>query len=66
MEHIQKDFEGSSVQRWEQNHHIVRVVDRGCEYVLCTNWEGFQQICEDERNRRKREYIADQQERAYL
>lgn len=66
MDHIQQDFEGSSVQEWEQNHHIVRIVRGGCEYVVCTNWDEFQKTCEEERARRRREYIAEQQAEAYL
>ena len=66
MEHIQKGFEGSSIQAWELDHGIARYVSGGCEYVVCTNWDEFQRKQEEERARARREYIADQQEAAYM
>lgn len=66
MEHIQQRFEGSSIQAWEQAHNIARVIRGGVEYVICTNWQEFQRKQEEERYRRRREYIAEQQDKAYL
>lgn len=66
MEHIQVGYEGSGIQRWEQEHNIIRVVRGGCEYVICTNFDEFQRKQEEERDRRRREYIAEQQAAAYL
>ena len=66
MEHIQQPFEGSSIQEWEQTHNIVRIVREGVEYVVCANWEEFQRKREEERKKRVREYIAEQQAAAYL
>ena len=66
MEHIQQDFEGTTIQRWEHEHNIARVVRGGCEYVVCTNWGEFQRKCEEEKQRARREYIAEQQAAAYL
>lgn len=66
MEHIQKDFEGSSIQQWELDHGITRVVKDECEYVVCTNFQRFVQQCEEEKRRERQEYIAAQQAEAYL
>ena len=66
VEHIQQQFEGSTVQAWEQAHNIDRIVRGGCEYVVCTNWAEFQRKQEEERKQRLREYIAEQQAAAYL
>ena len=66
MEHIQQDFEGSSIELWEVNHGIKRVIRGGCEYVVCENWERFQQQMADEKARARREYIAQQQAEAYM
>lgn len=66
VEHIQQQFEGSSIQAWEQAHNIVRIVRNGVEYVVCANWSEFQRKQEEERDRRRREYIAEQQAAAYL
>lgn len=66
MEHIQQGFEGTSIQRWELEHGIGRVVRGGCEYVICTDFQRFQQQMEDERRQRLRAYIADRQAEAYL
>ena len=63
--HIQKDIDGSSIQAWELEHNIARLVRGGCEYVVCTNWNEFQRKQEEERARRRREYIAEQQAAAY-
>ena len=60
-EHIQDNFEGSSVWAWEQAHNITRYVRNGCEYVVCTNYPEFQRKCEAERVQRRNEYIARQQ-----
>lgn len=64
-EHIQFKFEGSSIQAWELDHNIVRIVRGGCEYVVCTNWDEFQRKQDEERARARREYIAEQQAAAY-
>lgn len=66
MEHVQQQFEGSSIQAWEQAHNIVRIVRNGVEYVVCANWSEFQRKQDEERDRRRREYIAEQQAAAYL
>ena len=65
-ESIQEHFEGSSIQKWELDHGIVRVVRDGCEYVVCTNWQRFNEQLEAEKRARMRDYIADQQAQAYL
>ena len=66
MEHTQQDFEGTSIQRWELDHGIVRVVREGCEYVVCTDWQRFNEQLEAEKRARMREYIAERQAEAYL
>lgn len=64
--HIQDDFEGTSIHKWELDHGIVRYVKGGCEYVVCMDWDEFQRKAEDERQRARREFIAEQQEAAYF
>lgn len=66
MEHIQQNFEGSSIQQWELDHGIVRIVRGGCEYVVCKDFKKFQEQCEAEKRRERMEYIAEQQAEAYL
>ena len=66
MEHTQQNFEGTSIQRWELDHGIVRVVREGCEYVVCTDWQRFNEQLEAEKRARMREYIAERQAEAYL
>lgn len=66
MEHIQQEFEGSEIQRWELDHGVVRVVRGGCEYVLCTSMEKFAAKCEADKRERRGQMIADAQEAAYL
>lgn len=65
-EHIQDNFEGTSIQKWELDHGIARIVKNGCEYVVCVDWDGFLRKAEDERQRARREFIAEQQEAAYF
>ena len=64
--HIQEGYEGSSIERWEVEHGITRVVRGGCEYVICRDWELFKRKNEEERARARREYIAEQQAAAYV
>lgn len=64
MEHIQQDIEGSSIQKWEHDHGIYRFVRGGCEYVRCRDFAAFQRQCEEERERARREYVAQEQYRA--
>lgn len=66
MDHIQTDFEGTSIQRWELEHGIARVVRGDCEYVSCANFQRFQEQCAEEKRRERQEYIAAQQAEAYL
>ena len=66
MEHIQKDYEGSAIERWEKEHYIVRVVRNGCEYVICTDFKKFQEKCAEEKRLERMEYIAAQQAEAYM
>lgn len=65
MNHIQLNFEGTSVQRWEQEHGFERVIRNGCEYVVCKDWEAFLKMEEEERARARMEYIGQMQEEAY-
>lgn len=65
MEHIQEGFAGTSIELWEAKHNIARIVSGGCEYVVCTNWDEFQRKQDEERSRRRSEYIAEQQAAAY-
>ena len=66
MTHIQKGFEGSSIQAWELKHNIVRIVRDGCEYVVCADWDEFRRKDQAEREHRRREYVAEQQAAAYF
>lgn len=64
--HIQDNFEGTSIHRYEIDHGIVRYVKGDCEYVVCKDWDGFQRKAEEERQRARREYIAEEQAAAYF
>lgn len=66
MEHIQQNFEGTSLQAWELAHGIVRVVRGGCEYVVCTNFDRFNELCAKEKAERQAQMIAEAQAAAYL
>lgn len=66
MEHIQQQFAGSSIEAWEIAHGISRVVRGECEYVVCRDWDAFNRSIEQERERARREYIAERQAEAYL
>ena len=54
MKHIQDKFEGSSLQAWEIDHGIVRVVRGGCEYVILADRAKFDAANERERMRHAR------------
>ena len=66
MAHIQKDFEGGSIQAWELAHGVVRVIRGGCEYVMCTDLDKFNAKCEAEKHERRAQMIAEAQAEAYL
>lgn len=56
MAHIQPEFEGTTLQKWELDHGIARVVRGGCEYVLLTRpLAAFDAQCarEDAEHRRR-------------
>lgn len=58
MPHIQENFEGTHMQKWELDHKIVRMVHSGCEYVVCLDLDGFNAACEKEvRERKERERL---------
>lgn len=46
--HIQKDFEGSRIHKWELNHGIVRIIKDGCEYVTLVDPGKFAAACEQD------------------
>lgn len=66
MAHIQQDFDGSSIQKWELDHGVVRKVINGCEYVICPNFARFQAKCEADKRERLGQRIAEAQAAAYL
>lgn len=66
MEHVQQEFEGSTIQEWELNHGIARRVVNGVEYVVCTNWNGFNAKCEEDQKRYRTQRMMQAQEEAYM
>ncbi len=66
MAHIQKDFEGGSIQAWELAHGIVRVIRGGCEYVVCADLDKFNAQCDAEKRERRGQMIAEAQAEAYF
>ena len=48
MNHIQNKFEGTTLQKWELDHGIVRVVRGGCEYVMVADPAKFAAACEQD------------------
>lgn len=66
MQHIQETIEGTSLQAWELNHGVVRIVRNGCEYVICTDFDAFQAKCEADKRERRGQLIAEAQAAAYL
>ena len=48
MKHIQNKFEGTTLQKWELDHGIVRVVRGGCEYVMVADPAKFAAACAED------------------
>ena len=61
MASLQLNYEGSSIQKWDLEHGIVREIRNGCEYVICTDLEMMVRKCDEERMADFRRKIADQQ-----
>ena len=66
MNHLQSDFEGTSIERWEIDHGIERFVKNGCEYVWIANPGKYRAACEEDDRRNRRQYMMEGQEQAYL
>ena len=62
---IQQNFEGSSVEKWELDHGIVREVRDGVEYVRCVDWNMFQRKCEEDHKAALQAKIMEAQAEAY-
>lgn len=57
MTHIQGNFEGSALERWEQSHGIIRKVVNGCEYVALDDRQKFDAACNADRQTHFREMM---------
>ena len=57
MNHIQNKFEGTTLQKWELDHGIVRVVRGGCEYVMVADPDKFAAACAEDDIRHAREQM---------
>lgn len=66
MTHIQQDFEGSHLQKWEHDHGIFRYVRGGCEYVRCADFDRFNAQIDREKTAWKKQRIVDAQAEAYF
>ena len=65
MKHIQPNFEGTSIQRYELSHGIVREVRNGCEYVMLTDISTFEAACAEDARRHAAMVRMQAQEEAY-